>query len=177
MKSLLVFVLAILTILALGWQNAPHVKKSSMAGVDPKSTVTRAEAASVFARARKAIIAAHIGNIPAKATIVSDNKPVTRDEVIIEMAKLLESAKKAIKLVPSPVRYDASQFKVGAAAKPALSKLAAWGFVAPVGPLATGPKPTLTIQEFGDALGFYLSRFCDVTHMPSTKWSPYLQSD
>jgi hypothetical protein len=41
--------------------------------------------------------------------------------------------------------------------------------------VAVGPnKDTLTIEEFGDALGYFFARLADLTHTPSFEYSPYL---
>ncbi len=153
----------------------PQVKKANVKGVDQKAPVTRSEAAAVFARARKAIIAARVAPISAKSSIAVGNQPVTREEVILEMGKIFELSKKSTKFIPAPVRFNANLFKVSSAGtKSTLGTLVSWGFVAPVGPLATGPKPSLSVVQFGDAVGFFLARMADVTHMPSPRWSPYL---
>lgn len=183
MKSFLAIVFLIVAVIGIAQQTGqqtgggskPQFKKLDATGVDPASAVTRAEAVAVFDETRKAIRTAHIGP-GGKASIPSDGKTVTRDEVIAEMSRILDASKKSIRFVPSFVAFDATVLKTGTpAAKTTLSKLIAWGFVAPVGPLATGPKPTISIQEFGDAIGFFISRMSDITHMPSTRWSPYLQ--
>lgn len=154
----------------------PKIKKANVTGVDQNSPVSKAEAAAVFARARKAIAASRIAPVTTKSGIAGGNGPVTREEVILEMNRILQGSRKSIKFVPMLTSYDAKRFKVGSAsAKGALNKLVAWGFVAPVGPLASGPKPGLTVAQFGDAVGFFMARLADVTHMPSPKWSPYLQ--
>jgi hypothetical protein len=170
----LVFLLSV----ALAGQGGgkPQVKKANVAGVDVAAPVTRSEAAAVFARARKAIVSARIARMDAKSSIAGDTKAVTREEVILEMSKILQASRKSMKFIPSLTRYNAGAFKVGSVpAKSALGTLVSWGFVAPMGALATGPKPGLSVAQFGDAVGFFLARMSDVTHMPSPKWSPYLQ--
>jgi hypothetical protein len=153
----------------------PKIKKTNVQNVDQKAPVTRAEAAAVFARARKAIIAARVANIGPKSTIQVGNQPVTRDEVILEMSKIFQASRKSVKFVPTPARFDPAVLRAGSASsKTALNTLVSWGFVAPVGALAVGPKSNLSVAQFGDAVGFFLARMSDVTHMPSTRWSPYL---
>jgi hypothetical protein len=153
----------------------PKIKKINVGKVDQKAPVTRSEAAAVFARARKAIIAARVAAISPKSTIPMGNQPVTRDEVVLEMSKIFQASKKSVKFVPTPARFDPAVLKTGSASlKSALTSLVSWGFVAPVGALAVGPKPNLSVAQFGDAVGFFLARMSDVTHMPSPRWSPYM---
>lgn len=156
----------------------PKIKKTNVGSVDQKAPVSRSEAAAVFSRARKAIIAARVASISPKSTIPAGNQPVSREEVILEMSKIFAASKKSVKFIPKPARFDATVFKTGSAAsKTALTGLVSWGFIAPVGPLAVGPKPNLSIRQFGDAIGFFLARMSDVTHMPSSRWSPYMMPD
>ena len=175
MRFLLALVLSISFAFAGQVGEKPRVKKANVTGIDQKSPVTRSEAAAVFVRLRKAVISARVAQIAPKSTIASNNQPVTREEVILEMAKILDASKKSVKFVPALVKYDPAVFKVGSApSKAALTSLVSWGFVAPVGALATGPKPNLSVAQFGDAVGFFLARIADLTHMPSPRWSPYL---
>lgn len=156
----------------------PKLPKQNVKGVNEAAPVTQAEASAVFTRARNVINIARIAKLATKSQLASSNQLVTRDMVIMEMAKMLKESEPAIKLVPRPVVFDAKLLKAGSpGSKTALLKLVKWGFVAPVGPLATGPTANMTPREFGDAVGFFLARLTDVTHMPSIKWSPYLQSD
>jgi hypothetical protein len=153
----------------------PKIKKTNVGNVDQKSAVTRSEAAAVFARARKAIISARVASISPKSTIASGSQAVSREEVILEMSKIFQASKKSVKFIPKPARFDPAAFKTGSASsRSALTTLVSWGFVAPVGPLAAGPKPNLTVAQFGDAVGYFLARMSDVTHMPSPRWSPYM---
>jgi len=153
----------------------PQFKKFNVGSLDPNSPVTNVEAAEIFATTRKAFRSARIGSA-GKSTIPENDQLANRDEVILEMAKIFDASKKAIRFVPQPVKYEANVFKVGQGAKAPLTKLVSWGFVAPYGPLATGPKTTITVKEFGDAVGFFISRMSEVTHTPSSRWSPYLKA-
>lgn len=176
MRFLIGFILC-LSVAVAGQGEKVTFKKTPVGKVDQVSPVTRSEAAAVFARTRKAIVEARVAQIAIKSAIPTGNQLATREEVILEMARIMEAAKKSMKFLPAPVKHDPKLFKVGSgAARTALAKLVAGGYVAPVGALATSSKPGLTLTQFGDAIGFFLARISDVTHMPSPKWSPYLQS-
>jgi hypothetical protein len=173
-----IFVAMLLTIgVAFAGQSGerPKIKKTNIGKVDEVAPVTRSEAAAIFARARKAIVAARIAQIPLKPTINPGNHTVPREEIILEMAKILDQSRNSVKLLPPPVKYNPKFFKVqSASAKSALNRLVSLGMIAPVGALATGPKPGISVAQFGDAVGFFLARMAEVTHKPSPRWSPYL---
>ncbi len=159
---------------AQGGGDKPHIKKVNVGAVDQKTPVTRSEAVAVFTRARKAISSARIAQISAKPGLSAGNQPVTREEVIAEMTRIFTACKGSVKFVPNKVKFDSAVFKVKPAAKSQLSHLVGWGFIAPVGAIAAGPQPGLSIAQFGDGMGFFLARLSDVTHMPIPRWSPYL---
>jgi hypothetical protein len=147
--------------------------------VNPASggPVTQAEALAVFQRAEK-VLRSVVKIRGGSATKLSAAKaPVKRAQVIQEMDRLFALAKPAFKLTPKRVKLTGVAFTVkDSAALTSVKRLASWGFVARLGPIATSSSDTLSVTEFGDAIGFFLLRMSELTHMPSTKWSPYLQS-
>lgn len=106
-----------------------------------------------------------------------DTKPATRAQILNGMNRLFEMAKPEFKMTPRDTRYDANQFSIprGNPSRGVLEKLVKWGFVGKVSPLATSKNDGLSLAEFGDAMGLFLARIADLTHTPSTKFSPYLQ--
>jgi hypothetical protein len=116
-----------------------------------------------------------MGDTPAKVDIQASNQPVTRTEVVREFERTFSLAEPSFKFTPAKVKFDSSQFTLSdAESKTRLKKLVAWGAVARLGPLACGSKPTLGIHDFGDAVGFFISRVSSLTHYPSSRWTPYL---
>lgn len=145
----------------------------------PDAPVTQGEAYNVFSRAvsmLSTILEMKIA--PPAAKPVQPKQPVTRIQMIESLNKLFESVRPKFKFTPRPVPFDKKRLNVkDSAANQHLQRLVSFGFVAPVGPLATGPKDTLTVEDFGDALGFYITRLAEITHMPDTKWSPGYTDD
>jgi hypothetical protein len=43
--------------------------------------------------------------------------------------------------------------------------------------LATGPTDSITVSDFGDAIGFFVSRVAQMSHMPNRKWTPWLRDE
>lgn len=102
------------------------------------------------------------------------NNPASREEVLDQFARLFRSVSPKFRIKPRPVPFPAREARIAKRALPTLRTLVEWGCVAPVGPLATGPAATLTLSEYGDALGFFLARLAELTHTPSRKFTPYL---
>jgi hypothetical protein len=64
--------------------------------------------------------------------------------------------------------------KIGKAQLANLESLIRGGYVGKVSPLATSTEDSMSLLHFGDAVGFFMSRAAEVTHLPSPKWSPNL---
>ena len=139
--------------------------------------VTDAEARATFKRV--------IANLPALAgkpysislePIPDDVKPVTRESVVLEFMRIYSEMSPSFKFTPRPVWYDVGlvTIKTGAARK-ALDLFIKDGFVGRVAPLATSKTDSLSVDDFGDALGFFVSRLADLTHMPDPEYTPILE--
>jgi hypothetical protein len=104
-------------------------------------------------------------------------KAATRTQILASFWTLYSLAKPKFTFSLPPVTYDpkrlTSEFKGDQ--RKHLESLIRDGFVAPYGPLSTGTRTGLTITEYGDALGMFIARTMERTHMPSTAWSPYIQ--
>jgi hypothetical protein len=138
--------------------------------------VTQAEARAVFERAERIIreITKSEATV-APIALPAATAPLTRQQAINEFARLYEVTRPKFKLTPRAVRVDEKVLKASdAVVRARLSQLVRAGAVANYGPLAAGPAETMTVQEFGDALGFFLARMAEMTHMPSPRWSPPL---
>lgn len=108
--------------------------------------------------------------------MLGDGDPTTRTFIIQRFAVFVETFRPKFKIRPRPLSVDLK--RLGSFPEPVRNKLVALirgGFVAPFGPLATGKEERMTLKEYGDALGFLITRIAEVTHMPSPKFSPYLQ--
>jgi hypothetical protein len=128
----------------------------------------------VFIETRRVIGAALEHSLPPTVNIGSGSSPVTRDQVVAEMDREYEALRPQIKFTPNPAPIDPDMLRISASVKPKLIKLIKLGFIGRVAPLATGPKASLEPAEFGDAIGFFITRMAQLTHMPSPKWSPLL---
>lgn len=96
----------------------------------------------------------------------------TRSQIFAEFDRTLTWIEPEIKFKPRMIKFDSKRLT---SVDPKLTKLIEWGFVAKVGPLATNKVESVGIADFGDALGLYLSRLADLTHMPNSLFTPSLQ--
>jgi len=101
---------------------------------------------------------------------------VSRDEVVTVFDRLVEAAKPAYKIsLPALPIESAALISKRAEVKQAMTRLVRGGFISRVDPLLCGPGDNLEPEIFGDDIGYLLARVAELSHMPSSKWSPYLQ--
>jgi len=141
--------------------------------------VTKAEAAATFRRVAglfKTVL--HVNVLPQNARLAGANRPVTRAEVIAEFVRLYRAAEPVFTYTPKPVHVETSRLTFDKPSeKTGLILMIERGCVGTYGPLATGAKSTISVHDFGDAVGYFLARIGDCTHVPSTKWTPYLHGN
>lgn len=177
-------ILPILMVLLIGCSGTAQEKTSlSSAKAKPKtdlskSVLTKKDMSEAIAKIDKA--ASKVLSIkPLALPTESSTSPATREDAIVVFNKLYENVKPSFKFTPRFVNYNPAVLTIDKK-KPEramLEKLIKWQFIAKVGPIAAGKKSTLTLEQFGDALAFFTLRIADLTHVPSARWSPYLQTD
>jgi hypothetical protein len=175
-KSAWIFGVAVLALgLAAGQQMRPKRLAPATAQTDTVP-VTRAEARQVVMRMEKLLTRGLDLKLPAGKLVIPETPgAVTRVEVVKEFNRLFVQYQPSFKFTPPKVKFDKSVITLSDPnAKPALEKLIAWGTVAKIGPIACASVQTLTVHQFGDAVGFYMSRVADLTHLPPSRWTPYL---
>ena len=146
--------------------------------VSAAAPVTRDEVKKSFNRLENAVKTVVPKYAPGAPLNLAGDQNATREQVILQMDRIFQGAKPAFRFSPRKVEYDAKLITVrDPAAKRALENLIAWGFVGKVTPLATSKNPGLGLKDFGDSMGFFLARLAELTHTPSSKFSPYLQRD
>lgn len=139
----------------------------------PPVTVAEANAAidRIDAAIRKVL------QLPApKASTDMSAKPVTRAQVLARLDAMFEAYKPKFKMTPRPFRTEPAIAKLhnkDQATLARIDKLSRWGCIGPVGPLATG-SDTLSVEDLGDSLGYFLSQVAALTHYADPKWTPAL---
>lgn len=157
-------------------QNEAGLKKTQRAPVATNSMpVTEAEAVATFERVAglyKSVL--HI-TVPPMREKAKPSAPVTRSEVVAEFVRLYKAAEPSFTFTPRKVIVDLARLVIDTPSERiGLVMMIDRGCVGNYGPLATGKKSTLSVQDFGDSIGFFLSRISECTHVPSSKWTPFL---
>jgi hypothetical protein len=157
-------------------QSGPQSRRRNV-GNQGFSAVRVSEVNAIFAkyeRVMRKVLGLPGSTAPSQS---KDQKPATRAQILTGMNHLFEMCKPEFKITPRDAKYDANTLAVpkGNPQRPVLEKLVKWGFIGKVSPIATSKSDNFSLTEFGDAMGFFLMRMADVTHTPSSKWSPYLQ--
>ncbi len=141
------------------------------------AAVTVAEANAVFAKVDDAV-----RNVlkmkKAEKGSVGQDRPVTRAEVVEQMARIFQSISPKFQFTPRPFRTEVGvikRFNAEPKTQGQMERLVRWGFLAPVGPLVVGPGDSLSIAAFGDAVGYFLSQLAAMTYFADPDWVPRLQ--
>jgi len=107
-------------------------------------------------------------------TASADSQPLTRSEIINFYYDLYTKTKIKFRFQPVLGKAEPAKFSLTGTDKTRAVELVQWGFVAPVGPVVASKTPTITVQQFGDSVGFFLCRLAELTHKPSARFSPQL---
>jgi hypothetical protein len=138
--------------------------------------VGRKEAALGAAKVAAVLSRRHGANLPAPAWPSSGD--LKRTEALALLSAWHEALQPRLRLHVRGIRLDLDQLRKGLP-EPVAKKaegLVRAGFLAPVGPLVTGPSEGLTPIEFGDALGFFTARLerqtaeADPEYTPGMMW-------
>lgn len=139
------------------------------------SVVTQAECSAAFAKFEPILfrLAGVSGVLP---RMQSSAAPAKRVDIVARMDRIFELVRPKFKFTPRKLRFDAKilGLPVGSPQRPALEKLIKWSCIDRAGSLATSKTESITIGDFGDALGLFIARIADVTHRPDKRFSPYL---
>ncbi|MBX3096000.1 MAG: hypothetical protein KF812_03985 [Fimbriimonadaceae bacterium] len=101
--------------------------------------------------------------------------PATRSEMVAELRQMFLNFRPVLRGRPTTIpfrNYAIERCNLPEASRDHAFELLDWGFVAPVGPLMVSGGDTLTPEEYGDCLGFFLCRLADLTHPWSAEFSP-----
>lgn len=136
--------------------------------------VSQAEAGAIFVKANLAIKTV-LGLKTAPPVFAPGSGIATREQVLKQFAALYDYTQAKFKFtatkrpsVPGVISFKDPQTKQLAI------RLETLGFVDRYGPLVTAKSDGMSTQEFGDALGYFLARLAELSHLPSSRFSPYL---
>ncbi len=112
-------------------------------------------------------------------TVEEGTRPATRADLIDRLDRSFQRFRTKVRSTPRAIPIDARAIETRnpAAVRERLERLVAWGLVPPTGFLVTGPADTMTPRQVGNALGHFVSRLAELTHRPSSRFSPDLMSD
>jgi hypothetical protein len=178
MKAVVTLLLACAVVGAQAQEPQTGLHKSKPKAVpNVAGYVTEADAKAVFARAEQVIrrITGSTATVP--AIKLAGSQPITRSKTVEQFERLYAVVRPQVKITPRPVKINMSVIKMSGPAKNTLVRLVKLGAVGNYSNLAAGSVDKLNATEFGDSLGFFLARMAQLTHTPSSKWSPPLMRD
>lgn len=153
--------------------SAAHSQTASQPVAGP---VTKDEVRAAFARIEGPLQRRLKVQFP-KTSLAQGSKPATRVEIVAEFMRIWKTSEKVFRFTPRPYEVYPevlAQHNKGQMVTD-LTYLIRRGAVAPVGPIAWGPKETIAPREFGDALAMVVHQITALSHDPSPKFTPNLQ--
>lgn len=141
----------------------------------PADVVKRSDALTVLRKMD--LTACEVLRIPYQSpthAVPADTKPVMRTEIVDFYHQLFLKAKAKFKFAPVLIKGDMTRISLTGLDKSKASELVQWGFVPPVAPLLTSKRADITVQQFGDSVGYFMARLAELTHKPSARYSPQL---
>lgn len=146
-------------------ERTPHKPKP----VDKDSApITVAEFNQVAARVEKALQKA-IGPLKLAPLSKDAKVPVAAPEVVGRLHIWFAAAKPKFRLTPKMAKPDGTRHTF---ATPQLKELLAWRLMNPKALLITDRTLRVSPGELGDTLGYFLTRLAELTHAPSSKFTP-----
>ena len=176
MRSLLL-ITPVLLLAATAWTQDGSLSSSKpvakpVLNPDP---VTCNEARTVLNQLQAAMERAASVKAAKPSKLANSDKAVTRVQILDEVDRLEREFRPVYALKPRTQYCNPAAVKFPEAERKKAIRLIKLGFLEPVAPLVFGPGDTLTAAQFSEALGFFVERWSDMTHLPSTKWSPDLK--
>jgi len=178
-RQLTTLAFALLAISSFAQAPTDHLPKQHQQKISVSNApVTQAEAYAMFQKVEKAFRAINgISEAGPASTITPSSAPITRDRTIVEMARLYDLVHPKFTIKLRTVLFDPAVFTLhDKTAKAEASKLVAAGCIGKYSQLVAGSGNTMTVGPFGDAVGLFISRIAEFTHVPSSRFSPYLKS-
>jgi len=128
----------------------------------------------VFAKTDKAMNSVlHFKKAP--AAFLGGAGIATREQILAHFSAMYQASEAKFKFTPPPLKPAPEVISLKGADRNLLVKMEVLGLVDRYGPLATSKIDGLTLREFGDTVGYFMARIAELTHMPSVKFSPYLE--
>jgi len=161
----------------LAWTQEGGLSSSKPAPkiVNDTGPVTCNEAHNVLDQVQSAMMRALLMKSRLLIKIAPSNKPVARVQILDEFDRFERQFQPYYTLKPRTQYCNAAVVKFTGPERQKAIRLIKLGFLEPVAPMVTGPAGTLTVAQFSEAVGFFIERWSDMTHLPSVKWSPDLQ--
>ena len=177
-KHALLVVAAVLVTANAVAQDEHEYKKKAPKVIHATETgpVTNLEAQATFKRLGTVIKSVLHTGVPSWTE--GTNTPASRFAVASYFLKMYRTLEPIMTV--SPVAISVEVNRISAPTKgqrDGIASLVKKGFVGNFGPLATGKGSSLTVEQFGDAIGLFVSRLAENTHTPSSKWTPYLHGN
>jgi|CXWL01.1.fsa_nt_gi hypothetical protein len=155
-------------------QNNPKPRQVNPKPQTPSSPVSKSEVSSIFRKIDQAVSK----SITLSKAVAASQKPRTgvasRSEIVAEFHRVYLLCKPKFKYTANPGMTEPSLLTISEQdpSRKMIENLITWGFIGRYDPIATSKTQGMLPEDFGFAVAQFLGRLCELTHTPSSKFSP-----
>ncbi|MBS1716241.1 MAG: hypothetical protein JSS72_00740 [Armatimonadetes bacterium] len=169
-------VLLALIVLNSPLQDSPPAKVKAKPAAASNAPVSVADSSHVFRMVTDALH--HVLKLPEPNLPKLTGSNLTAEQAASEFRAIFEYARPKFEFKPLPLEFEERKWTLKSAkAREDARLLVSYGCLAKVGPIVCSKNGLLTAKQFGDAVGMFLGRIAEITHVPSQEFSPYLHGE
>lgn len=160
-------------------QNNSKTRQASSTKQDSTSPVTRSEVSAIFRKVDQVVAKSIIQTKSSSNLPNSGAGNASRSEIISEFHRIYQQCKPRFKYTSNPALIERKLITIPGSdpSRKMVENLIAWGFIGRYDPIATSKSTGMLPEDFGFALAQFLGRLCELTHTPSSKFSPTMMRD
>ncbi len=160
-------------------QNNPKPKQDGSTRQNSTSLVTRSEVSAIFQKLDQAVAKSIVQTKSSSATTYPVAGNASRSEIISEFHRVYQLCKPKFKYTANPALIELKLITIPGSdpTRKMVEKLILWGFIGRYDPIATSKSTGMLPEDFGFAIAQFLGRLCELTHTPSSKFSPTMMRE
>ena len=155
-------------------QSNPKPRQANSGPRGQLSPVTKSEVFAIFQKVDQAIAKSIVQDQSRKGRRLPTDGIASRSEIISEFDRIYHLCKPKFKYTANPGLTEPQLITIPGTdpSRKMVENLIIGGFIGRYDPIATSKMSGMLPEDFGFAVAQFLGRLCELTHTPSSKFSP-----